>query len=96
MGSSFSGHSAHTCVLYVAALESSRLHMVWVGPTVGGARASVSNLFLAVNLMAASWPAGQTLEVLDTHRWMGKGGISTLHLTPNADFFASSTPCFPI
>lgn len=36
MGSSFSGHSAHTCVLYVAALESSYLHVVWGGPQLGG------------------------------------------------------------
>lgn len=50
-----------------------------------GGRGSVSDLVLA-----ASWPAGPTLEVLDTHRWIGKGGISTLHLTPNADFFALS------
>lgn len=50
------GASVHR-VLYGAALESSPLH---VGPRVGG-QGSVSDL-----VTAASWPVGQTLEVLDT------------------------------
>lgn len=56
------------------------------GPELGG-RGSVSDL-----VPAASWPVGQTLEVLDTHGRVGKEGISTLWLTPNADSFALLAP----
>ena len=35
-----------------------------------GGRGSVSDLVLA-----ASWPVGPTLEVLDTHRWMVRGAF---------------------